>query len=539
MAESHDFIVVDKPSNLVVHGGDSALEGDLVSRLREYLRARARDDYLGVHQRLDAATSGVLLFTRQRSENAPLARALAEQSLRKRYVAVVELSARASERLGRGRELGLEHRLATVKGRSRVVRQGGQLAQARVRLVRQKGALGLCELELLTGRTHQLRVQLAAIGAPVVGDDVYGVERGSARAFRLMLHAHSLTLDDGRSFTAPVPAIFERVLSGHGLELGDRDERLFALADACCLRAPLSRRADCFRLVNAGADGLPGVTLDLYGEHAVLAVSSEAAEAAAPELAGWLVEQGMRGVYWKRRARADLRRADHAELAPREPLRGAAAAERFEVHEGKLAFAVELGSGLGTGLFVDQRENRERVQQLARGARVLNLFAHTCSFSVAAAAGGAERVISVDLSARALEWGRENVRLNQLDLGRHEFVRADALAWMASCRERFDLVILDPPSFATEGGGKAFSAGSDYGRAAELALRLLAPAGRLLAVTNHKKTSLGRLRRVLREAAERAERAVLQLKDLPSAFDCPPLPDGPSPSKSVLLTLGE
>ena len=98
------------------------------------------------------------------------------------------------------------------------------------------------------------------------------------------------------------------------------------------------------------------------------------------------------------------------------------------------------------------------------------------------------------------------------------------------------MVVLDPPSFASSAGGTPFSVAKHYGAVAELALTLLAPSGRLLAVTNHRGTSLGRLRRTLREAANRVRVPVVQLKDLAAGLDCPDGPDGPAPSKSVLLT---
>jgi 23S rRNA (cytosine1962-C5)-methyltransferase len=209
------------------------------------------------------------------------------------------------------------------------------------------------------------------------------------------------------------------------------------------------------------------------------------------------------------------------------------------VSEGELKFSVRLGDGLQTGLFVDQRNNRARVRELAPGGRMLNLFSYTCSFSVAAALGGAATV-SVDLSARALARGRENFALNGLDATRHAFDKDDALEWLARARRRgrrFDLVVLDPPSFGMRGRHKTFSVAHDYGRAARDAFRLLAPGGRLLAVTNHRKTSLGELRRIVRDAAASAGRELAQLKDLPSGVDCPDAPDGPAPSKSVLATV--
>jgi 23S rRNA (cytosine1962-C5)-methyltransferase len=200
---------------------------------------------------------------------------------------------------------------------------------------------------------------------------------------------------------------------------------------------------------------------------------------------------------------------------------------------------VELGHGQSTGLFVDQRENRRRVRELAQGARVLNLFAYTSSFGVAAALGGAREVVSVDTSALALARARENFEENGIDPSRHRFDRADALDWLARAAkrgDRFDLIVLDPPTFSSSAGGAPFGVEKAYGKAAVLALRVLGPKGRLLAVTNHRRTSLGRLRKTLRAAADQAGVGVAQLRDLPAAFDCPDGPDGPIPSKSMLLT---
>ncbi len=534
-----ELLVVDKPSGVVVHGGDESLAGDLVSRLRRFLRESDRDDYLGVHQRLDTATSGVLLFTRRRDANRAVAGAFEERRSNKEYVALVWLGRRVPAPLLQGKWLTLEHRLATRDGRTRVVSSGGDPARARVRLVERRGEIALVELALETGRTHQLRVQLAAIDAPVLGDPLYG-DAHHEKAPRLMLHAARLELPGGPAFEARTPALFRRVLEGRGEELGTVDEQREALADAACLRAPLLDRASAFRLVNDAADSMPGVTIDRYGDFAVLAVSSPAAEAASQTLAELLVEGGAKGVYLKRRLRADLRKQDHAELAPDRAFLGEAAPERFEIREGEMKLWVELASGLGTGLFVDQRDGRARVKSLAAGGKVLNLFSYTSSFSVAAALGGATRVVSVDLSRRVLEIARENFRSNGLDPSKYEFHQDDALAWMEKRlkkTDRFSLVILDPPSFSSEGSGKAFNVRQHYGHAAELALRLLEPGGTLLAVTNHRGTSLEKLRKTLRDAAQRAGRRIEQLKDAPSPLDCPPLPEGPHPSKSVFLRI--
>jgi 23S rRNA (cytosine1962-C5)-methyltransferase len=280
------------------------------------------------------------------------------------------------------------------------------------------------------------------------------------------------------------------------------------------------------------------VTIDRYGDHAVLHASSEEAEARAAELAAGLVELGARGVYLKVRRRADARHASQ-DLAPDAPLLGEPAPARFVVTERGIRLWVELGRGQSKGLFLDQRENRRRIRELAGGRRVLNLFSYTSSFGVAAAVGGASEVVSVDVAAPALATARDNFRENGVDPAAHRFLKDDALEFLARAARRgelYDLVVLDPPSFASSAAGSPFAVSKHYGRAAELALAVLAPGGRLLAVTNHRKTPSGRLRRVLRDAAERARVPVVQLKDLPSQLDCPDGPDGPVPSKSVLLT---
>jgi 23S rRNA (cytosine1962-C5)-methyltransferase len=528
------LLVVDKPAGIPVHGGDESLGGDLVTRLSEWLRARGSDGYLGVHQRLDLGTSGVIAFTTARERNAGVARAIEEHRFERKYVAAVTLrSPEFAKRLERG-PVTLEHRLVAERGTTRVVTHGGVEARATVSLRERAGERALVELRPMTGKTHQLRVQLAHAGALVAGDDQY---RGEA-APRLFLHALELAFDDER-FEAPLPSGFSVWMRGESPNLGSDEELAGRLEDAAVLRAPLARIADAYRLANDVGDELPGVTLDRYGDFSVLAVSSPEAETRAARIGEMLVANGVRGVYLTVRERGAV--SNEAATERRAPIGGEAAPERLVVSEYGMKLVVELGRGVQTGLFVDQRDNRRRIRELSPGARVLNLFSYTSSFGVAAALGGAKKVVSVDVSRRALDVARENFRENGIDPALHAFEPLDALEWLARAvqqKERFELVVLDPPSFAREAGGAPFNVREHYGIVAERALRVLAPGGRLLAVTNHRKTSLGRLRRTLREAAERARVSVRQLKDLPSGLDCPDGPDGPLPSKSVLLTSG-
>jgi 23S rRNA (cytosine1962-C5)-methyltransferase len=540
LADDADVLVVDKPSGLEVHGGDEQLATDVVRRLGAELRNANRDDYLGVHQRLDVGTSGVLLFVRDRSLNAGVARDFEGGAIGKRYVAGVELAPRSP--LARTNELTLMHRLARDtrdKGRMRVVQRGGQPCESACRVIARAGKRALVALQPRTGRTHQLRVQLAAIGAPIAGDREYG----GAPCLRLLLHAESLSVPSlGRSFASPRPPLFARWLAGDTEALGDRGEVQRKLADAACRRHPLLEYTEALRWVNGAGDELPGVVVDYYAGHVTLALSRDEAIARRAELAELLHELGAASVYLKLRPRADLRRKDHAELAPALPLVGSAAPDPLVVREGALRLEVAPGDGLSSGLFVDQRDNRRRLFEQSHGARVLNLFAYTGSFSVAAALGGAARVTSVDVAGRALARARENFRANGLDPELHAFEQADVFDYLARARgrgERFEWIVLDPPSFSSSGGSgsRVLRVERDYARLAGLALGLLAPGGRLLAVTNHRGTSRAALRTLLLEAAASEKRAVRQAKELRAGLDCPDGPSGPDPSKAVLVTL--
>jgi 23S rRNA (cytosine1962-C5)-methyltransferase len=528
IARRDGILVVDKPPGLVVHGGDERLAGDLITRLSAVLRAENHDGYLGVHSRLDVGTSGVLPFTTERERNASVAAEIEAGQNERVYVAAVSLGRRS--RLSPSGTL--EHRLESDKRRSRVVQSGGDHAICRYRVLNEQGGRALVELKPETGRMHQLRVQLAASDAPIAGDALYG----GAQAWRLLLHCRARTLL-GERFEAAVPVeLAGWVATGSSFApLSEFRERLL---DAAALRAPLCEGGDVFRLVNDQGDGLPGVTLDRYGDYAVLSPSTPEAERYAPDIAQFLRERGVRGVYVKHRERRDLRRAEAPALAPNTPAAGDSAPSPLPVREHGRTILTELSDGLSTGLFVDQRDNRARIAGVASKKLVLNLFSYTCSFSVAAALAGATRVTSVDLSGRALERGRANFVVNGVDAERHEFVQSDAVRFVRGAVKhgrRFDVIVLDPPSFATVGKA-TFRFERDIGGLMADCLRLLGPGGTLLCVTNHHKTSLARFRRQLQDAAALV-RCQLKIKDMPSGLDCPEALDGPHPSKSLLAQI--
>ncbi|SDT29372.1 23S rRNA (cytosine1962-C5)-methyltransferase [Pseudomonas asplenii] len=168
-------------------------------------------------------------------------------------------------------------------------------------------------------------------------------------------------------------------------------------------------------------------------------------------------------------------------LSPAEWLLGEAIDE-WTLTEGGLQYRVDLGKKQNNGLFLDMRHGRDWVRANAQGKRVLNLFAYTCGFSVAAIAGGAEHVVNLDMSRAALSRGRDNHRLNGHDLGKVVFLGHDLFkSWGKVINSGpYDLVIIDPPSFQKG----SFLLTKDYQRVLRRLPELLCAGGTVLACMN-------------------------------------------------------
>ncbi|SEI58546.1 class I SAM-dependent methyltransferase [Pseudomonas sp. NFR16] len=156
--------------------------------------------------------------------------------------------------------------------------------------------------------------------------------------------------------------------------------------------------------------------------------------------------------------------------------------EQWTLTEGGLRYQVDFGKKQNTGLFLDMRHGRDWVRAQAAGKRVLNLFAYTCGFSVAAIEGGAEFVVNLDMSRAALSRGRENHRLNGHDLARVSFLGHELFKSWGKVKSSgpYDLVIIDPPSFQKG----SFSLTKDYQRVLRKLPELLNGDGTLLACMN-------------------------------------------------------
>jgi 23S rRNA (cytosine1962-C5)-methyltransferase len=217
-------------------------------------------------------------------------------------------------------------------------------------------------------------------------------------------------------------------------------------------------------------------------------------------------------------------------------LRGdAAAGLETEVTESGVRYGLDFAAGYSAGFFIDQRENRAYLRRLAP-RRLLNTFAYTCSFSVVAALEGAETV-SVDLSRRSLKRGEENFQRNSLDpRAGHRFSVDDALAVLprlARRGEKFDAIILDPPTFSRNQAGAPFQVQRDFEKLVTLALDVAAPQAQVLLSVNHSAMRVADL--------EQIARGVLRVRGRSGRFThTPALPDFPpgAGASTVWLELG-
>ena len=501
--EDEHLLVVNKPAGMNTHApAPFAGEG-----LYDWLRHREpRWASLAILHRLDKETSGVMVFGKTPLANRSLTQQFTGRTVRKKYQMLTDCevtrdSFTAESLLVRSGEKYL----------SRPVHAGSDRAETHFkRLGTEASGQTLVEAEPVTGRTHQIRVHAAEHGFPILGDALYG---GTPWP-RVCLHAASLTLKhpaSGQEMTLCAAPDFSR------------DARL-------ALRTTLvdAEQTNAFRLVHGASDGWPGWYADRLGDF-VLSQSEGGLTEAQRTYLGNL--PGVTGVYHKLLNR-QVRRVRAEEASP-QLVSGAAAPDRFAVHENGVQFELSFNEGCSVGLFLDQRDNRRRFlvnhvaaefslfEGGAAGREVLNTFAYTCGFSVCAAKAGA-RTTSLDLSKKYLEWGRRNFALNGLDPAAHDFIYGDVFDWLRRLVKKqrsFDAIVLDPPTFSQSKEHGVFRAEKDYGKLVTASLPLLKSGGVLFASTNAAGLEPEDFLKAVQSALAKAGRKILQQHYAPQPPD--------------------
>jgi 23S rRNA (cytosine1962-C5)-methyltransferase len=322
----------------------------------------------------------------------------------------------------------------------------------------------------------------------------------------------------------------------------DRDWFAAKLAAAAQLRAPLLQLVSPltnggsgdhplttgYRLVHGENDGLPGLVIDRYEGTAVLKLYTAAwmphlrdvlAALTAVSRAERVILRLGRGM---QRHPEGLYGLGDGQVLLGPPLEGPVL-----FWENGLRFEADPVHGQKTGFFLDQRDNRARVERLAAGKSVLNLFAYTGGFSVYAARGGARSVISVDTSAPALDAAKRNWARNRQFPGvaaaAHETVVEDAFEWLArmgKAGRRFDMVIVDPPAFAQE-QAQVQQALLAYERLTRLSLGVLQPGGTLVQASCSSRVDADTFFATVHRAAARAGRRLRELERSGHPLDHP------------------
>ena len=316
-----------------------------------------------------------------------------------------------------------------------------------------------------------------------------------------------------RGYYDPHSAISVRILTREPAEAIDAAFWRRRVARALALRRELVRGTTGYRMVHGESDGLPGVVADRYDRFAVLKLYSAGLTPHRADVVEAIRAEGadLAGVYGRDEIPHD--EEDEGAAPQGRVLWGVEPPERIEIHEHEMRLLVDVRRGQKTGLFLDQRENRRLVRELARGrAEALNCFSYTGGFSVAAALGGSSRVTSVDVDRDAIALARENFRLNGLDPSPHAFAAEDAFDLLARAKRegrRWDLVVCDPPAFAKS--QKAVeSAVAGYASLNRAALAVLAPGGLLVTASCSARVSPEQFFDAVKEAAFKA-RVELQL----------------------------
>ena len=328
---------------------------------------------------------------------------------------------------------------------------------------------------------------------------------------------------------APASPIRVRILAQGQPTKIDADWFLYKLETAVEQRLSLLQtNTTGYRLVHGENDGLPGLVIDRYGENYVLKLYTTAWVPHLPALLRGLLAVAQPTRIILRLSRFAQRQHDALfGLADGQLLFGKPLKKSVRFLENGLYFEADVVQGQKTGFFLDQRDNRARVEKLAAGKRVLNVFAYTGGFSLYAARGGAKEVVSLDISQPALANAMRNFKLNRahevVAAAEHELLVGDAFLTMKQLIEngrRFEMVIIDPPAFAKR-QDEVERALSAYGRLVRLGLKLLRSGGILVMASCSSRVNADQFFELVHKTAVGVGRPLQEIERTGHALDHP------------------
>lgn len=495
--QDEHFIVVAKPAGLKTTARDRRSMGVVQWLGKRRSSDEARADDLHPTNRLTPGESGLLVLAKSVRVADAVNELFRGGRVQQRFIAVTRSNPKK-----------------VLKKPDSTSRTGGQAADSKtpelaMQVIRAGTGGALLEIRTSGGRRPEITRILRGHRLPILGDSLKPDGSTTTSNVRCFLHLAELRFRHpvtGKrvQLTCPTPPAFTEVVAGDD-----------ALEDA--LDVALNGRLGCLtddqtdvcRLINGQSEGVPGLVAERYGPIGTLWTVPHQFVGGARRLertgAFYRRTLGLTAVYHKVSVKDRSGAAEAGAIGAERPLFGEASQAEFAVSESGMKFLIRPDDGLMTGLFLDQRSNRRRIRELAEGRRVLNTFAYTCSFSVAAALGGAAETVSVDLAKRALEWGKRNFELNELPLDDHKFICSEIFDYFKRARRqgrRFDIIILDPPTFARSKKPKrVFTIADHLGPLIAEALGVLDRDGVMLISTNARAVSVGFLRAAVEQTA--------------------------------------
>lgn len=434
--QDENWLVVEKPYGMPTYGGDP---GELGAQ--EWLEL-----HLGLRvfvcSRLDKGTTGLLLFARTRAASALAEKIHVGQESQKTYYFLSDHDSRPRH----AEQWTCEHEL------------DGKSAHTQFSFEREiASGLHLYRALISRGRMHQIRRHAALSGCPLWGDSLYG----GSPAPRIALHCAELLWPGiERPLVSPLPRSFSAQAHAQGL---------------CALESSVAfeRRGlwlhsvtDAWRVVQRGELSALDVSVDVYGRFVLVWVydgsTQKELESQLTPVLDLLGETlGTVGVVYRRIAKNPHKNG----LVSEEFQRGEKVPAQLLITEHGWKARITLTGRQHVGHFLDHRDNRRRVELLASGKRIANLFSYSCGYALSGALGGADVVVNVDASASALRMGKDNFALNSLtETGVGKFVEKDVRQWLEKqCAKvsegsdpGWDIVICDPPTFSSTHAGGSF-----------------------------------------------------------------------------------
>jgi 23S rRNA (cytosine1962-C5)-methyltransferase len=274
---------------------------------------------------------------------------------------------------------------------------------------------------------------------------------------------------------------------------------------------------DCYRLINGDGDSLSGVVVDRYGDIVVLQLLTAGADRFRLEIVEALIELlAPRSVI--ERSYGAVRRQEG--LADRGGVLAGESIIATEVRENGIGLLVDFEHGQKTGYFLDQRDNRALLREIANHARVFDGYCYSAGFALAALQGGARQVTAVDTSSRALESARRNLELNRRPPQSYQLIHGEAANYLHASGAQFDIVVLDPPALARS-LKDAQRAAHLYTELNSIAMRAVAGGGFLMTFSCSVHFRGEDFLRAVRIAAARAGRNFRLLRRLGPGSDHP------------------